>query len=1269
MDLQTLKNNQWARRAAWTAGGLLALWAVSWLAVPPLLKHQAQKIASEKLGRTVTIGAVDFKPWSLELTVSDLAIATADGKTDQLRIKRLYIDSALQSLLRLAPVMDAITVDEPAARLTHLGGGRYDIDDILKRLAPPADQPASEPAKFALYNLALNGGSFDFVDTAVGKTHNVREVRLAVPFLSNLDSKRDVHTDPLLAFKLNGSAFNSSAQTTPFAETRKTDATFKLQALDLTPYLGYIPASVPVRVLAATLDADLKLAFEQNPRPAVRLSGMVGLSRVKLADAQQADLLAFDSLKLGLADLRPLAQTLKLSAVELTGPTLAVHRAQDGRLNLDLNASPSQDTARTSKTIANNDAKTLGNGQKDIKNPAPAAWKVDVATVAVRGGRVTWTDDTTAADKGTPARLALRDLTLDASGIALPMDAPGIQAVPFTGSAALEASPAAGAALPKNGTVTVPAAAALQFSGSALASAASMTATVSALPLSLAAPYVAQFLEPALAGTLNAALGVNWVLGSNLPALQKEKGAAYDLKLRLDRLRLDKLALTQGKQTLAAIQTVDLVDGQVDLVAMSATLGKLAVTSPRLKVERDADGRWMVEKWLKGDGKATAPAGTAAAPAAVAPKTGTAGPSTPAMKEGSPWKVAVNDFVLSGGTVGWADAATPRPVAFEVSALRVQVQNFALDGKKPANVQVAARLGAGAAEPGQLSYRGTLGLNPVATQGALEVVNLPVHAFEPYFGDLLNIELLRADASFKGAVNFAGNPAGPSVRVSGDSAIDAFRANSVQGALASAKPPEAGVRPAVMTAALTGAATGRTGVTGDEELLAWKSLSLRGLDITLAPGAATRVDVKETALSDFYARVILSETGRLNLQDLVKSRPGSAGTEVTASGTASSGTPTAAEDAAKIIANKDTSTLGKGQNDSKTAPVISFGPVSVVGGRVYFSDRFIRPNYSADMTELAGKLSAFSSVSPDGSPQLADLELRGRVGATASLEILGKLNPLARPLALDIQGKVRDLELAPLSPYSIKYSGHGIERGKLSMDVGYKVLPDGQLTASNNIVLNQLTFGDKVEGATASLPVKLAVALLADRNGVIDINLPISGSHQRSAIQPRRGDLQGHHESDRQGHHRAVHLAGQRFWRRRGRTQHGGLCARQRRAGATGHAGAGQGGQGAGGPALADDDGGRHGPPGCRARRLQTRAPAGAGAGRAAPRPGRQRCRSQHRHGGGEPGRLPGAAQGGVPARGHPETAQPGRHGQGHSAGRDGGAAAGRHPGHRGIDA
>jgi hypothetical protein len=170
------------------------------------------------------------------------------------------------------------------------------------------------------------------------------------------------------------------------------------------------------------------------------------------------------------------------------------------------------------------------------------------------------------------------------------------------------------------------------------------------------------------------------------------------------------------------------------------------------------------------------------------------------------------------------------------------------------------------------------------------------------------------------------------------------------------------------------------------------------------------------------------------------------------------------------------------------------GPISLTGGQVDFSDRFIKPNYSAQLSELTGRLGAFSSQPQAGEPALADVSLRGRAQGTATLEIDGRINPLASPLALDLKARVRELELAPLSAYSVRHAGHGIERGKLSVDLAYLVRPDGQLEASNRVILNQLTFGDKVENAPTSLPVKLAVALLADRQGVIDIDLPVSGS-------------------------------------------------------------------------------------------------------------------------------------------------------------------------------
>jgi hypothetical protein len=172
-------------------------------------------------------------------------------------------------------------------------------------------------------------------------------------------------------------------------------------------------------------------------------------------------------------------------------------------------------------------------------------------------------------------------------------------------------------------------------------------------------------------------------------------------------------------------------------------------------------------------------------------------------------------------------------------------------------------------------------------------------------------------------------------------------------------------------------------------------------------------------------------------------------------------------------------------------PDIRIGGIAWSDTRVEYTDRFIRPNYSAELSGLAGSLGAFGTRTPD----LAALELKGRVEGTGLLDVQGQLNPLARPLALDVRARAHDIELAPLSPYAGKYAGYAIERGKLSMNVHYQVQTDGRLQATNQIILNQLTFGDKVDSPSATkLPVLFAVALLKDRNGVIDVNLPIGGS-------------------------------------------------------------------------------------------------------------------------------------------------------------------------------
>ncbi|MEO6623869.1 MAG: DUF748 domain-containing protein, partial [Burkholderiaceae bacterium] len=985
--------NKWLRGMLWFISGVAVLWGVTWALVPAFVKHQLERAAGEQLGRNVTVGLIDFKPWTLELTVNDLAIASQDGHSPQFRLKRLFINAEMESLLRFAPVIETLRLEGPQITLTHLGGGKYDVDDLIARFAAPVDKEPSDPLRFAVFNLALTDGTIDFDDRSVGRKHALRGLTLGIPFLSNLESRRTVKVEPKLAFSFNGSRFDSSAQTTPFAQTRKTDATMELRDFDLAPYLAYLPATLPVRLQQGVLGADLTLAFEQLEKPTVRITGALQVTGIKVADAAGGPLLGLERTRLVLDDVRPLDRMAKLGALELTSPQLVLARNAAGQLNL----------------------KTAAVGTATAPMPAGAAsgpvadhhdndWKVELAKLVLTTGAISWSDATVAP----PAEVSVSQFELEATKITWPITSP----LEFQGSAVLA---------PQGQ---------LKFGGTATDQLANVKLSLVGLPLDVAAPYLAQFLEPGLRGTVNTELTLAW--------------KAPEVQVLVDSLELSGMVLSQrgakAKSDLASVRRISIGQARIDTAQTSVTVGKLAIDQPRLTVVRSADKRWMFENWLKSAPLAAGtPLSAPSKSAAVAPR------------KSRPWTVLVTELALDGGAIGFEDNAQAKPVGFELAPLKLLAKDARMDGNKPIPVQLSARLRSARAEPAQIDFRGTLQRDPLVAQGNLVLAQIPVQVFEPYFGAGLNIELLRADASFKGDVRYADSTAGPALRLSGDTVLEEFRANTLAG--------------------------GEGNLQLSEELLTWKSLNMRGVDVALTPGAATVVSVKETALSDFFARVIIFPDGRINLQNIVKS----------STATASPPAPAAAASVATPAPALPVVASGR-------EPVITVGPVSLINGKVFFSDRFVKPNYSANLSELTGKLGAFSSQAAQGPPQLADVELRGRAESTASLEILGKINPLAKPLALDIKGLVRDLELAPLSPYSVKYAGHGIERGKLSVDVAYLVLPDGQLTASNKVVLNQLTFGEKVDGAPASLPVKLAVALLADRNGVIDINLPISGS-------------------------------------------------------------------------------------------------------------------------------------------------------------------------------
>jgi len=1011
-----------------TASGVLALiWLLGWLALPLWLKPELEHQASQALGRTVTLETIRVRPWSLELELLGLRVARAGSGPDiphqntpqrnpeepsQLSIQRVYVDADLASLWRMAPVVDAVRIEHPVLQVTHLGHGQHDWQDVIERLTTRPDPPEPEtgPVRLALYNLQLLDGRIDLHDADQDRDHPVTDITLTVPFISTLGMAKDVRVSPRLSFALHGSTFETEADTRPFDASLGTEATLKIDRLDLTPYLDYLPRQLAVRPSQAVLDTELKVAFVQAPAPRVQLTGWVTAQGLTLTDAESRPLLQLDHARVELADVRPLERVALLGQVELNGPRLSLTRDAQGRLNALPQAQPKE-----TNSIAPNARPNSENPPKTSKNETSEGWALGAAAVKLTDGQLDWLDAATPNTRQRPAHLGLAGLRVHTGPLKWPLPTEAEQALTFDASAQFVDGP-----LPHRREAH------LSLTGQVLAQQTQARLGVDNLALDMVAPYTARHLLPTVKGQVALEAQARWQAG--------------DLTLGVDRFSLTQFKLSQGGKDLASLDSLEVRNAQIRPLQHSVQLGQIALTRPMLPVQREADGSWMLTSWLK-------PAPESAPPLAA---------ESPRPPD-APWSWQLPELTVTDGQLAWRDLQPALPVALQTHGVRLSVKNLASRGGTPATVTAQLRVMAGQTEPGTLDWQGTVALgedgrSPLV-RGRLDARRLPLHALTPYAADHLNLSLQRADASFTGHLAVATGAAGPTVQLQGDATLEDFRAHTVSTS------PQA---------------------EHDGELLHWKTLNLKTLNVNLAPGAPPEIGVESGALSDFFARIAIGPDGRINLQDLVRSDPAVA-------------TPTAPPPpggSAPLTAAPAPSTAAR----------VRIGPFSLVNGAVDFSDRFIRPNYQAQLSELTGRLGGFSSEGAQASanggqgPQMASLELRGKAEGTASLEITGQLNPLATPLALDIEGRVRNLELPPLSPYTVKYTGHGIERGKLSLDVAYQVQPDGQLTARNQLVLNQLTFGEPVAGAPASLPVKLAVALLADRHGVIDLNLPISGS-------------------------------------------------------------------------------------------------------------------------------------------------------------------------------
>ena len=238
--------------------------------------------------------------------------------------------------------------------------------------------------------------------------------------------------------------------------------------------------------------------------------------------------------------------------------------------------------------------------------------------------------------------------------------------------------------------------------------------------------------------------------------------------------------------------------------------------------------------------------------------------------------------------------------------------------------------------------------------------------------------------------------------------------------------------------------------TTKDQLLKFKDLRFIDIDTGYNPGF---LKIDKINLSDFYAGLIINPDKTINFLNILK---------------------------------KEETKKKKAQ---RLFDPIIIKEVSFKNGHVNFTDKLIKPSYSTDVLNIKGKISELSSKGT----HLADVQFRGEFDKTVPIEIKGKINPFAEDLYADIQITLDNKDLSPLTPYSGKYLGHVIDKGKLFLNLNYKI-DKKKLNTENKIFIDQLTLGNEVDSPDAiKLPLKLGIALLKNRKGEIDLDVPVTG--------------------------------------------------------------------------------------------------------------------------------------------------------------------------------
>jgi uncharacterized protein involved in outer membrane biogenesis len=625
--------SRWQRWAVMICGAFLFYTLIGFFLLPAVLRGQLEKRLTQTLHRPTSVREVKINPYTLQAAVNGFAVREPSGAEPFVAFDSLRINVQAVSLVKRALIVKSFSLTNPYCRLVFQQDRRFNFSDLFAAGAPAGEKEQKTGEKgrgllFSINNIELSGGKLDFLDEANAVHHQLNDLRVAFPFLSNLPYEVEIFTNPAFTATINGTSFDLHGASIPFHPSRQSELNISIADIDLTRYLAYLPENLNFAVKQGLLDLDVALSFMQHEdgTPELKVRGRAGLRDVAVVDGQQQPLLAFPELAVDIERAHILRRQFHLSRLFWRNPEIYVQRQQDGGVNLAGLVGP----ARPAPAAA---------------APAPgpaAALLLEVAEAAVEAGTIHFTDRATAA----PFQTTLQPVNLQVKNFSTGADK--------SADYSLTLAAASGENVNVAGAFTL-----APFRVNA-------QAAVENINIAGYRPYYEKGVRAELAA-------------AKLGARARIDYAAADNALQVSALEIAAGGLAVGgpeAQDRIVVPELLVSDGTVDVKGKTVTIGNCTSRGGVVPLTLRRDGTLSVRDFLN-------VAGTEEQAALAAGKE--------KEQEGA-WQVQVRKVAVEEYAVTFTDQTPARPVVLAMSGLHLAAENVTNRPEEKCSLDLALRL-------------------------------------------------------------------------------------------------------------------------------------------------------------------------------------------------------------------------------------------------------------------------------------------------------------------------------------------------------------------------------------------------------------------------------------------------------------------------------------------------------------------------------------------------------------------------------------------------